>query len=564
MKIFRGLRGRMLRAIALVVIVNMIIVMGVLQFVVQNSGESVALVKVESDLATGRAIIDATYPGEWDIRDGQLYKGDAIINDNYELIDYIGGLTGNTATIFMNDTRVTTNVKDSSGNRAVGTKVSEAVKAVVLQKGDTYLGEAEVVGQKFQTAYEPIRNAEGDIIGIWYMGASKEFVSDMVWDTQKGMILIAIAAIFISFLQAMRVANNFVQSIDQISQGVQYAANSDFTHRLDVERDDELGELASSYNRMVGTLGELTKGVDKTAQVILTSVKDLDVATSEQAKASDYMATTVDHISDGSANQSRALEETVDIVATVNERIVHIAENALAAYESSRQSVNIADNGKQKIGATITQMERVNAQSNQTATTMRTLGEHSQEIGNIVGIISGIAEQTNLLALNASIEAARAGEHGRGFAVVADEVRKLAEQSAHSTGQIVNLVQNIQAEIDKAIGEVENNVGSIKEGVLSVKQANELFENLSHASDDVSLKIKDISSAVDNIEKISKTLVEKTDIAYQVARQTADDTQNMASMSEEQSATLEEISATVSHMSNIAEELKGQLAEFRF
>ncbi|OEF96306.1 methyl-accepting chemotaxis protein [Desulfuribacillus alkaliarsenatis] len=556
MRMFKGLRGKILLAITMVVIVNMAIVMGFLQFVLQDSGEHAALTKVTSDLATGRAIIDATYPGPWNIRDGELFKGDVRMNENFEIVDYIGELTGNTVTIFLGDTRVTTNVITLEGNRAVGTQISDVVGNAVLNRGETFVGEADVVGHTYQTAYEPIRDADGDIIGIWYVGASREFVTDMIWNAQRGMIYIALGAIIVSMLQAMRVSTNFARAIAKISEGIKHAENKNFKHRIELNRNDEIGELAKSYNSMIDELGNLIKDVNHSVETVLVSAKDLDAASSEQAKASEHMAATVDQISDGANSQTSAVDETVNIVSDINTGIVRISENASEAYDSSYKSVEIADSGKVKIESSISQMEQINDKSHDTADKMKNLGQRSEEIGNIISMISNIAEQTNLLALNASIEAARAGEHGRGFAVVADEVRKLAEQSSQATGQIANLVKDIQLEIDDAVKEVESNVVSIEEGVASVRQASSFFEELRNSSNEVSVKVKDISDSVQNIQQVSRNLVEKIEVVNDVAKETADGTQTMASMSEEQSATLQEISATVSQLTKIAQDLK--------
>jgi len=562
LNIFKGLKGNVLRAITMVVIVNMVIVMGFLQFILQDSGKQAAHIKAKSDLATGEAIIDATYPGDWEVREGALYKGEVLMNDNFGLVDYIGELTGNTVTLFLGDTRVTTNVMTLEGQRAVGTKVSEAVADVVLKRGEVYVGEANVVGHIYQTAYKPIRNASSDVIGIWYMGTSSQFVNDMVWNTQKGMIYIGILAIFISILQAMRVATNLAKSVSMISEGIKLAENRNFTHQIKMKRKDEIGDLANSYNNMVEKLGTLIKDVSNSVKTVLASAKDLDAAASEQAKASEHMAASVDTISDGATNQSNAIDATVDIVANINQGIGSISENAAEAYNRSEQSVQIADDGKVKIEGSINQMEKINQKSHETANMMRILGERSEEIGNIINMISNIAEQTNLLALNASIEAARAGEHGRGFAVVADEVRKLAEQSSQATGQIGNLVQDIQLKIDEAVSEVEGNVSNIEAGVSSVRQASDFFEQLRNSSNNVSIKVKDISDSVANIQTISRDLVNKMEEINEVAKNNADGTQSMASMSEEQSATLQEISATVSQMTKVAEDLMDKVECF--
>jgi methyl-accepting chemotaxis protein len=147
-------------------------IMGVQQgFILTSAIESDALEKAKSDLMTGMAILDAKFPGEWSVRDGFLYKGDVRMNDNHELVDWIGELTGgDTVTLFLGDTRVATNVT-ADGRRAVGTKASKAVAERVLGKGEPYYGAAEVLGNTYQAAYMPIRDAGGAVIGMWYVGA---------------------------------------------------------------------------------------------------------------------------------------------------------------------------------------------------------------------------------------------------------------------------------------------------------------------------------------------------------------------------------------------------------
>ncbi|MCU0579640.1 MAG: cache domain-containing protein [Desulfobacterota bacterium] len=126
--------------------------------------------KLLSDLALSEAWINEKYPGDWNIQDEALFKGQRLMNGNNELVDLVGSLTGDTATIFLRETRVATNVKDARGNRASGTRASTPVSEAVLKRGKTYTGKAEVAGVWNQTAYKPIRDAEGRIVGMLYVG----------------------------------------------------------------------------------------------------------------------------------------------------------------------------------------------------------------------------------------------------------------------------------------------------------------------------------------------------------------------------------------------------------
>ena len=152
--------------------------------------------KAKSDLATALQIIDYMHPGPWRVQDGILYKGDARINDNNQLVDKIRGLTDDTVTVFLGDTRVATNIfRDNK--RAVGTQAADYVAETVLNQGRLYIGEAEVLGTLYQTCYAPIRDAQGEIIGMFYVGVSRQIVDQLRHSFTAGTVLSArIALLF--------------------------------------------------------------------------------------------------------------------------------------------------------------------------------------------------------------------------------------------------------------------------------------------------------------------------------------------------------------------------------
>jgi Signal transduction histidine kinase regulating citrate/malate metabolism len=139
-----------------------------------------AIIKANTDLTMGMEIINLTNPGPWHVQDGMLYKGQTQISHNAELVDHLADLTGDTVTLFLGDTRIATAVRSANGERAIGTKVSDIAAQTVLIKGQTYLGEADVVGELYQTAYEPIRDANGDIIGIFGVGISRSYAQEFI------------------------------------------------------------------------------------------------------------------------------------------------------------------------------------------------------------------------------------------------------------------------------------------------------------------------------------------------------------------------------------------------
>ncbi|KUO52209.1 MAG: hypothetical protein APF76_03995 [Desulfitibacter sp. BRH_c19] len=167
----------------------------------KNNLISSAQQKLISDIQLGYSYLDIKIPGDWSLRDGYLYKGSVMMNGNYEIVDEIGDLTGgNTVTIFQLDTRVATNVRTEDGERAINTKVSDHVAEIVLKKNERFVGRANVVGSWNQTGYDPIHNAEGEIIGIWYTGVPEDPYIDLSMQAALQAVAIAALAVIIVIL----------------------------------------------------------------------------------------------------------------------------------------------------------------------------------------------------------------------------------------------------------------------------------------------------------------------------------------------------------------------------
>ncbi|AVX20893.1 MULTISPECIES: cache domain-containing protein [Carboxydocella] len=220
--------------------------------------------KAKSDLATGEAIIDLMYPGSWQVKNGELYKGEHKINNDLELVDYIASLTGDTVTIFLGDTRVATTVRGPDGQRALKTKVSDAVARTVLKNGQVYLGEANVVGEYYQTAYKPLRDSQGNIIGMFYVGISKRLSDQLLKESIFTVIsisagitlLVALAGWF--FTQRV-----IIGPLQQITAGTMEVASGHQAVKVEVDSSNEIGQLAQAFNQMVEELQKLTQQISQ-------------------------------------------------------------------------------------------------------------------------------------------------------------------------------------------------------------------------------------------------------------------------------------------------------------
>ena len=197
------------------------------------------------------------------------------------------------------------------------------------------------------------------------------------------------------------------------------------------------------------------------------------------------------------------------------------------------------------------------------ADVVRTLGESSQQIGQIVEAISSIADQTNLLALNAAIEAARAGEHGRGFAVVADEVRKLAAESQESAEQIKERILTIQKDTAHAVSAMEEGKTEVQLGAKAIRDVGEQFQDIMGQVNDIRNQIDEISTSVNSVSSGAGNIVDAVDSIDSVSRRTADHTSSISASTEEQSASNEEIAAASQSLAHLASDMQAAINKFK-
>jgi methyl-accepting chemotaxis protein len=245
-------------------------------FQVRSTALMAAETKAKSDLAAAEAIINLKYPGPWQVRGGDLYKGVNKINDNAQIVDYIGKLTGDSCTVFLNDARVATTVRDKQGKRAIGTHAATEVTDIVLGARQQYVGEAAVVGKLYQTAYKPITDDADKVVGMLYVGAPRTFYDSILYGSLKVMGLAGLGlTILIGLLTWWFITRRVVDPLREVIQGTRQVAMSRGGRHLPVQGSNEIGELAEAFNQMVDKMQDITselRKVNQTPAVPQTSI----------------------------------------------------------------------------------------------------------------------------------------------------------------------------------------------------------------------------------------------------------------------------------------------------
>lgn len=530
---------------------------------VRDGIKEFAVEKAKSDLNIAYRYIDETIIGEWHIKDGKLYKGSTLMNDNFEIVDKIGSDTGGTITIFQGDTRIATNVILENGDRAVGTKVSEVVAEAVLKNKDFYFGEANVAGHIYQTAYKPLLNEEGDVVGIFYVGAPQNIIDNVVTKILKNFLVILFVIILISFAVITIFSNRIKKRLLNITSVLKDAGQGDFTKTLVDNTNDELSDVSTSFNQMASSMKELINEVTNSSSLVETASNELLWNAKETSASTQNVTDSVQMIVENMAKQQEMVEDSANAINEITMGINQVSENALNVADASLTSMNTALSGQQSVENIINQMAEIYKSNVETTEVIKELESQSIEIGKIIEAITAISNQTNLLALNAAIEAARAGEHGKGFAVVAEEVRKLSEETNNSASLISTIVEAIQKDIVKAAEMMDHTHGEIESGIKLVKDtgttfqqivssfevANDGIQELSAISEEMAASMEKINSSIKSVAKLAKTTSEDADAIFNIT--------------EEQIALTEQVADAASMLTGKAETLRKVIERFK-
>ncbi|MGH1362891.1 MAG: methyl-accepting chemotaxis protein [Calditrichia bacterium] len=296
------------------------------------------------------------------------------------------------------------------------------------------------------------------------------------------------------------------KNITSLLRIVSAAADGDFTVSAEVTADT-LGALADSFNLMVADLSRLIRDVKSASDQIQTSTREILINTESMSLGADSQAKEIEGTYQGA-------DEMASILKYANVRTAQAADSA-------RRASQVALEGTEVVGKSMEGMRFIRERVQETARRVRTLGESSVEIGEIIEVISDIANRTNLLALNATIEAARAGEAGRGFAVVADEVRMLAERSSQAAKDIAGIVETIQAGTSEAVIAMEHGTEEVERGTAYVDEAGVALKKIIEMVQDSSQSITEISGSFQQQTKSSSEIADAMKRTASIARETA-------------------------------------------
>ena len=324
------------------------------------------------------------------------------------------------------------------------------------------------------------------------------------------------------------------RSITELLTVINQVARGDLSLRGKVT-NDALGNVADSVNYMLDNFTKVLERVRKAAMEVTACSNNILVA--------------ADQMQAGATQQDQEITNTSSAVEQLTVSMKQVSNNAEASAEAARRALDAAEQGNRAVRDTLEGMQRIRSSVQATAKKIKSLGDRSLEISEIINVINDITEQTNLLALNAAIEAARAGDAGRGFAVVADEVRKLAEHSRSATKDIAALIKAIQAETNEAVVVMEEGTKEVESGATLADQAGRALDAISNVVRQSAELVQEISLASKQQVRGTEGVAHAMQIISNITRQTSQGTRGTV--------------ATVSQLVKLSDQLNDGLAQFR-
>lgn len=282
-----------------------------------------------------------------------------------------------------------------------------------------------------------------------------------------------------------------------------------------------------------------------------------------KSQASTSTAENVNEIAEGTLEVNSSIDRISVNIENMETRINDVRQKSNTVTMVVVNALNYSENGSKALSEINSSMKNIQESVNNIDKVMNKLGDHSKAIGGITEVIKGISEQTNLLALNAAIEAARAGEHGKGFAVVAEEVRTLAEQAGIAAEKVSNLINGIQNETKNVSTVMDKGLSEVSNGSKIIAEANRYFDLIFKSIQEISVNIENVDKSIEFIRNDGKEISVNIKTMAELSNNVSMEAQMISATTEEQVASIEEMTASATELGEMAANLEKLTDQFK-
>ena len=536
---------------------------------------------LDASLSLLKAYLEPLGTG-WSRVDGQLRLGANPVAGHNDAVDRAAAAADGVATIFSGDERIATTVKKPDGSRAVGTRLTDpAVREAVLQQGRTYNGTADILGRRYLTVYEPIRDAAGQIVGILFTGIPAAELEAAKAAIVRQAVIVGVAGVVLSVLLQGRLLMLTLRPLSSLAGVTRRIAAGELDAEVcDTDRRDQIGDLAASVQTFKDAAYDKRRleadaarqrqraeeeriereavraaAADAQAMVVTAVARALERLTAGdltcrletpflpeyEALRSNFNAAMVQlqdlvrgivaHTS-GIRSGTEEIAQSADDLSRRTEQQAASLEETAAALDQITATVRKTAEGAQQardvVSRTKAEAEHSGVVVRDAVAAMGEIEQSSRQIGRIIGVIDEIAFQTNLLALNAGVEAARAGDAGRGFAVVASEVRTLAQRSADAAKEIKALISASAQQVGAGV-KLVGRTGEALAGIVSqVSEINGVVSDIAASASEQATGLAEVNTAVNQMDQVTQQNAAMVEQSTAASRSLAQETGQLA------------------------------------
>ena len=467
------------------------------------------------------------------------------------------------------DLTKTVSVKDNAGNSVTDAdgnivteesplEVSDSFKQVItdVMAGNSGSAKISYDGATYYASYTTVPLAgESDawsLITLHKKSAAMSMVNELLIITVIISFVVIAVAIFIVIYLARRLTTPIVSMTELMKE----AAEGDFTIRADVSSQNEVGQLAESFNVMAEKIfGVLARMTDSTKELLECSGKIQDVETNVVT-----LSSALNEISGGTERQTADVNNVVGRMGEMEDKFRELKDKSGNLLSEAEHTITSGEEGS--IG--INQLEAQNGYVEKNVTLsyekIKTLESHSSKISDIVGTINNISEETGLLSLNASIEAARAGEHGRGFAIVAESIGKLAAESTAATANIEKIIEELCSDIGDTVSNIEEVKKAVTAQIEATETVKKIFLDFRKLAEQTSGSVNEIDKLIEEMYEIDRSIVEAAQNIQDVSQETEGLSEEAAGSLDEE---LKDIQSSVQSLAAISGELEQEMTKFK-
>ena len=434
-----------------------------------------------------------------------------------------------------------------------------------MNQGQEYKAQGvEINGEKYFVDYLPTKDADGNIVGMTFVGQTEEDVHDAIATVVGGFLIVAFILIVIFAVIIILISFRIRKTIEDMSSYLREMADGDITSQLVTSTNvREFNSMIDSIHHMQGLLGKVISDVKSTTEHVASEVQEVSRLSDTSAESAEQISQAVNELATTAQSMAENVQDVNAQAIEMDEKVSQISANVESLAQNSEDMLKVSREAS-------TSMEQMLASSRQSVQSVesidkqiRVTNDSVKRINEAIDLIIDVASQTKLLSLNASIEAARAGEAGKGFAVVADSISQLSEQSNESAATIRTIAEDILRNSDDSVrlaGEIRE---TIAEEQKSIQNTQSSFTSLDDAINVSVTKIQNIDGMTGELRKIKEVIVGNISDLSAISEENAASNEEVTASVDSIATGLDQIAAEISDVYQKAKGLKEEVEYFR-